>query len=126
MLTRTEAERLAAMGNALRPDWPVRSLMTLLAEFRDRAYRDVAVAVAYIATDPQTTTPGRLRESGPWWRTTEEQRTPPVGRATPCGVHPAHPALGCPECKAIPVATPEQIAAARTRGRQIIARKASA
>ena len=53
-LTKTEAERLAAAANALRPDWPVSSLLTYLSKHKARAYRDVAVALAWIATDPQT------------------------------------------------------------------------
>ena len=67
MIDKHAAERLAAAGNALRPDWPVKSIMTALLDHRDRAYRDVAVALAYIATDPDTRTPARLKESGPWW-----------------------------------------------------------
>lgn len=117
MLTRTEAERLAAATHALRPDWPISSLMTLLGEYRDRAYRDLAIALAYIATDAATVTPGRLREAGPWWRVTEEQRAVPVGKTVMCPEHPDHPAGRCQPCKD-GRATPEQIAAARALARQ--------
>src|SRR5690606_11488870 len=89
MLSRTEVERLAAMANALRPDWPIPSLATHIgAHYVGRAYRDVACALAYVATDAQTQTPARLKEQGPWWRVTEESRQPPVGRRIPCPDHP--------------------------------------
>lgn len=66
--SRDEAQRLAAMGNTLRPDWPAGSLLTLISQdLRNRTYRDIAIALAYVATDPATKTPGRLREAGPWW-----------------------------------------------------------
>lgn len=68
MLQRTEIERLAAMGNQLRPDWRIDSLQTLIRrDHAHRAYRDVAVVLAWIATDPTTVTPARMNEYGPWW-----------------------------------------------------------
>jgi hypothetical protein len=63
-----ERQRLAAMGNVLRPDWPAGSLLTLITQdLKHRSYRDIAIALAVIATDPNTQTPGRLKEPGPWW-----------------------------------------------------------
>lgn len=101
MLSRTECERLAAAANQLRPDWPTNSVATLLwRDHQDRAYRDLAVALAYIATDPQTQTPARLKEAGPWWRLTEEQTRTPVGRTIPCPDHPDQPASRCTACRA--------------------------
>lgn len=124
MLSHTEAERLAAMGNSLRPDWPVPSLLThIRTNYSDRAYRDVAVALAYVATDPVTQTPARLKEAGPWWRTTEEQRATPVGRPVPCPDHPDQSVNRCGECKQQPTATPEQIKAARDLARQLAAQQ---
>jgi hypothetical protein len=68
MPTDNELERLAHAANALRPDWPVRSVLTALArDHTDRAYRDLAVALVAVATDPRTKTPARLAEAGPWW-----------------------------------------------------------
>ena len=96
----TELERLAAMGNALRPEWPTKSLLTHLRnQHAARAYRDLAVALAYIATDPKTLTPARLAENGPWWRTTEEQTRTPVGRRIPCPFHDDQPASRCTTCR---------------------------
>ena len=48
-MNETELARLAAMGNALRPDWPAQSLKTFLHAFAVNAYRDVAVALAWVA-----------------------------------------------------------------------------
>jgi len=71
MPTSNEIERLAAAANALRPDWPVPSLRTHLAQHHGhRPYRDLAVALAWICTDPATQTPARLAENGPWWAAT--------------------------------------------------------
>lgn len=63
-----ELDRLAAAGNALRPDWPVASLRTFLARhFGTRAYRDVALVLANVATvDPPTDTPRLMLEAWPW------------------------------------------------------------
>lgn len=51
----------------VRPDWLVASLVNLLHEFRAKPVRDVHLALLWIAYDPATKTPGRLREDGPWW-----------------------------------------------------------
>ena len=54
----------------LRPDWPTRSLKTLLArpELANRPRRDVTVALAWVACESGTATPARVLESGPWWK----------------------------------------------------------
>lgn len=94
MLQRTEIERLAAAGNALRPDWPIRSLVTTLRRHEHRAYLDVAVALTWIATDPATQTPGRLDELGPWWaattRLTDPSRDAIPGRTETRCPQPGH------------------------------------
>jgi len=111
MLTRTETERLAGMANALRPDWTVRSLVTLILTNLDhRAYQDVALALAWIATDPTTATPGRLLEAGPWWLTAKPTTSTPdtmPGRER-CPEHEWERAHNCRACRS------EQIAATDT------------
>jgi hypothetical protein len=74
--------RLAAMAHALRPDWPSKSLLTYLhASHAGRPFRDVAVALAWIAADPATQTPKRLDESGPWWTAAAaDSREAPIAR----------------------------------------------
>lgn len=69
-MNQIELARLAAMSHELRPDWPKQSILSGLHPLAMRAYRDVAVALAWIATDPDTKTPARLHEDGPWWQAT--------------------------------------------------------
>jgi len=99
MPTDNQIERLAAMTNAIRPEWPVRSLVTLLTKHAARPYRDLAVALAWIATDAQTKTPARLAEAGPWWTATSmtEGQGPTQSRMR-CADHPEQKAGACPEC----------------------------
>ena len=65
-----EIERIACAFGVLRPDWPVPSLRTLLRrpELANRPRRDVAVALAWVASESATVTPARVLENGPWWR----------------------------------------------------------
>jgi hypothetical protein len=65
-----EIDRIAAAMNQLRPDWPVKSLRTLLTrpELASRARRDVTVALAWVACESGTSSPARVIEAGPWWR----------------------------------------------------------
>ena len=95
-----EVQRLAAMTNAIRPEWPVKSLVTLLArDHAARPYRDLAVALAWIATDARTKTPARLSEAGPWWTATSmtEGQGPTQSRMR-CAEHSEHHAGHCPSC----------------------------
>lgn len=101
MATADELTRLAAMGNALRPDWPTNSLRShLAANHGTRSYRDLAVALAWICTDPETRTPARLSEAGPWWVTTTRHDATPTPRAPRCEQHPDVRLIGgiCHEC----------------------------
>lgn len=68
MLTRTSAERIAQAINALRPSWPVPSLMTFLGKCQNMPERDVALQLVYVALDPASKTPARIHEDGPWKR----------------------------------------------------------
>ncbi len=100
MISRDETERLAAMANALRPDWPLKSLTTFIVnELTRRTYREVAIALAWIATDPATDTPKRMLEAGPWWNASRAQAATVSVVVTRCGDHPEHPAARCPACE---------------------------
>ena len=120
MATKTELERLAAEGAALRPDWPVRSVLTYLANnHAHRAYRDIAVALAYIATDPTTKTPKRLGEAGPWWMVSSETAASTVPRAGAirCTIpgHECEIAANCRSCRAEQIAIADGVEAPTTR-----------
>jgi hypothetical protein len=69
-LTPTAVERIAQAIHALRPQWPIASLETFLRDpkLANRPTRDVAIALTWIAVDPDTRTPARVHEDGPWWR----------------------------------------------------------
>ena len=101
MISRDETERLAAMANALRPDWPLKSLTTFIVnELTRRTYREVAIALAWIATDPATDTPKRMLEAGPWWNASRAQAATVSVVVTRCAVqgHEHLPAARCPAC----------------------------
>lgn len=94
MLTRAEAERIAASGSALRPEWSVEQILAVLKDPRirvQRAYLDVAVAVTRLACDPQTRQPTRLLEAGRWWA------VDPRDHNTSAGIRHARPD-DCWEC----------------------------
>lgn len=88
-----EIGRIAAAMNQARPDWPLKQLKTLLADARmvDRPRRDVFVALAWIASEPNSASPYRVLESGPWWRaagvegaTTRREVLTPAERCGTC------------------------------------------
>ena len=111
-MTKTEAERVAAMAHALRPDWPVKSLMTILADFASTPYQDAATQLAYLATDPTTVTPARFREDGPWRKIAYAARGEEPARSNNmrCHEHPDQ-VMPCATCRAEMVpATASQIA----------------
>ncbi len=102
MISRDETERLAAMANALRPDWPLKSLTTFIVnELTRRTYREGAIALAWIATDPATDTPKRMLEAGPWWNASRAQAATVSVVVTRCAVqgHEHLPAARCPACE---------------------------
>jgi len=65
-----EKDRIAAALHQLRPDWPTKSIRTLLdkPQIADRPRRDVVVALGWVACETATATPARVLEAGPWWR----------------------------------------------------------
>lgn len=69
-MNENEIERIAHAANALRPDWPVSSIRTLLSkpELAHKTRRDVAVALTWVACESASKTPARVLEAGPWWQ----------------------------------------------------------
>ena len=102
-----EIQRIAAAMNTARPDWPLKQLLTLLADPRlaNRPRRDVFVAMAWVASDVGTGNPYRVLESGPWWRaamveTPQATVRHPPKREQECRVHPGEYADHCRVCNA--------------------------
>jgi hypothetical protein len=104
MIDQTDAHRLAAMAHALRADWPLRSLVTFIErDLAARAFRDIAVALAYVACEPNSATPKRLLEAGPWWRAASapsDQTWRPPRKDECCPVHLGSWAGNCSGCAA--------------------------
>lgn len=131
MATKEELDRLAAMGHQLRPDWPLRSLLTYLARnHRSRPYRDLAIALAAVATDTTTQTPKRLEESGPWWKAAQAAFGAPTAEVGPgkrarCEVygHEHYPATNCPGCRADELIGAQHPPAPAPHGRDLAAGK---
>lgn len=120
-LTRTQGQRLCELIHLLRPEWDLPGITAAVRKAAEIASGpEVCVAALRVAANPEAETPGLIPHPGSHWSQTAAGRHQPP---TPCGLHPGQPALGCPECKAIPVATPEQIAAARLRGRRLAAER---
>lgn len=93
-----DLDRLACALNILRPDWPTKSIRTLLdrPQLASRPLRDTAVALAWVACEPGTATPARVLEAGPWWRAaavegdnTHLEHVAPEDRCKTCGL-PRH------------------------------------
>ena len=76
MLTRDEAMCCAHAAIALRPDWTVDQVLNVLRDdrVRPRQFRHVAVALAWIAADEDTKSPGRLFAHGDWWEAARPKR----------------------------------------------------
>lgn len=106
MATQEEIRTLAVALNALRPDWPTRSIHTYLErEHANRAYADLTVAAVAVAVDRETKTPRRLSEHGPWWeaaytaRPVEGTHDTTAARCTEPG-HGSYLAHNCGACRA--------------------------
>lgn len=67
MMNRDDAARIAEAITMIRPDWLKSSLLTMLHDLRAKDALEVHLALVWIAYDPATKTPGRVREEGPWW-----------------------------------------------------------
>ena len=109
MLTENEIDRIAASVNALRPDWPAKSLRTLIADkLAHRTRRDVAVALTWVACESETKTPKRVLEAGPWWqglgqevrvpRNPSEDEQCPARNSKGALIHPGQFAASCSGC----------------------------
>lgn len=70
MIERHEAERLAAAINNLRPDWPIPSLLTFIHKRQHRPLLDLTIHLAWVAQLPETSTPARADQDGPWQHAT--------------------------------------------------------
>ena len=70
MLTRQEGERLAQAVHALRPEWPVGSLLTFIGKRHARPLLDLTIELVWVAQLPETKSPARIDQDGPWKKAT--------------------------------------------------------
>lgn len=136
MLSDNEIGRLAGAINALRPDWPIASLATLIrTKLAHRPRRDIAVALAWVACESASDKPARVLEAGPWWKAVAvdgKAFNGPPRREEDCPKHPGHWAQRCTACAADALAgdastfnprrtpaDPEALAAARAELRRV-------
>lgn len=94
-MNKTEMACLSAAINQLRPDWQLASIKRIIWDsFRDRAYRDAALVLVWVAVDPETRTPARAAQPGPWWQVTRPAGGPGVPQPDPM-----HSAEICRVCR---------------------------
>lgn len=74
-MNESEASRIAAVVNLIRPTWRIGLIMSVLEDARmiHRTYADAMVAMVAMAVDPMSKKPGRIHEPGRWWLTVTAQ-----------------------------------------------------
>lgn len=120
ILTRTQAEALAAFIVRVREDWSHGGVMAALEKSNIVDALDTARAVVNLAADPTAKTPALLAKPGPWWRNPTGENVAPERYTMHCHEHPAV-AVPCRECTARALADPprpETIAAAKEAARR--------
>ncbi len=75
-MERTEIAKLAAAVNLLRNDWPTNSLQKFItAQLASYPLEDAAPALVRVAVDPESSTPARVLQPGPWWPAPQRAET---------------------------------------------------
>ena len=99
-MTPIQAQRIANAVSVLRPEWAAASIETLLLDPAKHLSRrpacDVAAALAWVACDPASKTPGRVLEHGPWWPTRPESEPARTAQCPRC--RDFHPPTERHEC----------------------------
>lgn len=91
MMDQTQIDRAALAIHALRPDWRADSLRTFIGGQRttaglalaDMAWRDVVLALSWVACDPETRVPSRVLSPGPWWEAARPMQVQPTPAPPP-------------------------------------------
>lgn len=123
-MNETQAHRLAAAVNQLRPEWPLASLSAFIHKnLIARAYRDAAVALTWVACDEESLTPARVLENGPWWKATQAQAGTVSTITTTCPSHPGQSAWNCQPCVEEAITDPDAIKAHAAKVKAAIPRR---
>ena len=100
MMRRQDADNLAHLVAAIRPDWDHAGILAALTKVRDRELPDVVHAAVRAASDSGNRTPAVIAMVGPHWQAATQNRTPQPPRLNDrCRVH-LGPASNCPGCRA--------------------------
>ena len=99
-MNQIQIERIAAAIHALRPDWPIPSLKKFVSDRANQPMTDLLVQLAIVAVDPETKTPARIDQDGPWkqalgYRPAELNASAHIRRASPddCGICSRRPEI---------------------------------
>jgi hypothetical protein len=106
MMTRSQAENIAALVAAIRLDWDTAGVLAVLRKLADRDLADVARAAITAATDPRNRTPAVIALAGPHWPTAARREwvaPPPPRLSERCPTHLGH-LDNCPGCRADQIA----------------------
>ena len=99
-MNQIQIERIAAAIHALRPDWPIPSLKKFVSDRAHQPMTDLLVQLAIVAVDPETKTPARIDQDGPWkqalgYRPAELNASAHIRHASPddCGICSRRPEI---------------------------------
>ena len=115
MITRTQAEALAAFVTRVRTDWSAAGVIAACEKVRDADTLDIARALVNLAADRTALTPALIAKPGPWWRNPAGENVAPPRHTIACYRHPDQD-VPCPTCRDAVLADPprpETIAAAK-------------
>lgn len=108
MMTKNQAQHLAAIVAETRPDWDQRGIVAALAKVRERDLADTCWAAIRAAENRTAQTPGFIPVDGDHWRPTTRTDTPrPPTRDEECRDHPGWFATNCAGCRADALARQE-------------------
>lgn len=102
MMTKDQAETVAAAVHAVRPEWDERGILTALGKARERGPAWAVAAAALIAAGrPENRTPAVIPLAGEHWSHTVGEKRGTDGRTEPrCQEHPYELAWNCRWCRA--------------------------
>lgn len=99
LITKEQAQSLAALLNLIRPRWPIASMMTLFSKHHDikAPFADVASAALNAARDHIAETPGIIFTDPRFWPEAAKAKLPPAPK---CPDHEWEDAHHCRACLA--------------------------
>lgn len=109
-ISRSQAEHLAALVHATRPDWDAPGILAALSKLRTRPLAVVAYAAIRAAETPTNRTPAVIALDGPHWRAPTPAQLPtpiPPTKCPRCGCFARTPEGACLDCYLATEATDE-------------------